>query len=233
MSDQMMVKVEQLNKRFGAQRVIENLSFEMVPGERMALFAPSGAGKTTLIKILTGLEQADGGQIRLAANEPVTLFQEPRLFPYLTVKENIFLPFRVHSRQITEEVQHRYSQWLQVCELDDFAEHYPCQLSGGMRQKVALIRGLLGQPHFLMMDEPFQSINASAKETIISHIRTTLPECTILFVTHIIEEIPLLAQSVLYFACDYLCCPERLSPEAFRARLAFTSESRLRIRPIA
>jgi NitT/TauT family transport system ATP-binding protein len=186
----------------------------------MAIFAPSGAGKTTLIKILAGIESADSGRFILADTAPVTLFQEPRLFPFLTVEENIFLPFKIAGRSVDSEVQRRYQTWLEVCELKAFMQHYPYQLSGGMRQKVALIRGLLGKPRFVMMDEPFQSINGASKQAIIAHIIETMPELSILFVTHIAEEIPLLAQTVLYFPSPWLSRSERLPASALQRKLS-------------
>lgn len=211
MSAQPMIRVEELNKSFGSHRVIDNLTFRLAEGERMAVFAPSGAGKTTLIKILTGVEKADGGRFFLVDAEPVTLFQEPRLFPFLTVEENIFLPYKIKGKSVVGAVQHRYKTWMEVCELSGCRSYYPYQLSGGMRQKAALVRGLLGEPRLLMMDEPFQSINAVSKQTIITHIRQTLPDTSILFVTHIVEEIPLLAQTVLYFKNTCLSRPQRMS----------------------
>jgi len=219
MATQAMVTVEGLNKRFQNHRVIDNLSFRIGYGERMAIFAPSGAGKSTLIKILTGVEKADSGRILLTNVEPVTLFQEPRLFPFLTVQENIFMPFKVKRAIITTDVQNRYRDWLEVCELTGFSTHYPYQLSGGMRQKVALIRGFLGEPSFVMLDEPFQSINSLAKQDIIAHILKTAPKISILLVTHIPEEIPWLVQTVLYFQNPCLRNPEWLNVEQLQQKL--------------
>jgi ABC-type nitrate/sulfonate/bicarbonate transport system ATPase subunit len=223
MTAQFMIRVDQLNKSFGSHRVIDDLSFSLAEGERTALFAPSGAGKTTLIRILTGVEKADSGRFTLMDAEPVTLFQEPRLFPFLTVEENIFLPFKIKGKNVTNEVQRRYERWLEVCELSDSRRYYPYQLSGGMRQKTALVRGLLGEPRLLMMDEPFQSISAGSKQNIIAHIRQTLPDSSILFVTHIAEEIPMLAQTVLLFKNTLLSCPERVSAADLQKEISISN----------
>lgn len=198
MPDPVLV-VEQLTKRYGAQTVIDNLSFSVERGARVTVFAPSSAGKTTLINILTGLDREYEGRFTLAAAQPVTIFQEPRLFPYMTVEENVFLPARLRKQPVTGALRAAYARWLDVCGLAPFTRHYPYQLSGGMKQKVALIRGFLTGPDFVMMDEPFKSIDVPSKQAIIRHIRDAYPHVTILFVTHAIEEVPLLTDSLLLF----------------------------------
>ncbi len=199
-----LLSVEGLTKRYGAQIVIENLSFSVNKGARVTVFAPSSAGKTTLINILAGLDRDYEGSFRLEAGQPVTIFQEPRLFPYMTVEENIFLPARIRRVPVTGSLRSAYERWLEVCDLPPFAHHYPYQLSGGMKQKVALIRGYLTEPDFVMMDEPFKSIDLSAKQAIIRHILDAYPQVTVLFVTHAIEEVPLLTESLLLFKTNRL-----------------------------
>ena len=199
-----LLSVSNLARRFGTQTVIENLSFSVPKGSRMTIFAPSGAGKTTLINILTGLDPGYEGAFSLAAENPATIFQEPRLFPYMTVQENIFLPARIRGTPITQDLLDKCGRWLEVCDLSPYTHHYPYQLSGGMKQKVALIRGFLMDPDFVMMDEPFKSIDARSKQAIIRHILDTYPEITVLFVTHILDEIPLLTQSLLFFKANQL-----------------------------
>lgn len=201
-----LLTVTNLTKRFGPDRppVIENLSFTIPNGGRVTIFAPTGAGKTTLINILTRLDRAYQGAFALAAQNPATIFQEPRLFPYMTVEENIFLPARIRGTAITQALLDKYTRWLDVCELAPDTRHYPHQLSGGMKQKVAIIRGFLTEPDFVMMDEPFKSLDVRSKRAIIRHILATYPGITLLFVTHTIEEVPLLAQSLLLFRASRL-----------------------------
>ena len=194
-----MVSVSHLSKSFESQRVIDDLTFTIPTGARTAVFAPSGAGKTTLIQILAGLQIPDEGTVRVRADHPVVIFQEPRLFPYMTVEENIFLPFKLRDRLVTSETQQSFETWLSVCGLEDFKKHYPYQLSGGMKQKVSLIRGLLQNPSFIMMDEPFQSIGREAKKVIIEHLLTAYPDLTVFLVTHDPEEVQLLAQQMFFF----------------------------------
>jgi len=199
-----LLSVRNLTRRFGSQAIIENLSFSIPKGNRVTLFAPSGAGKTTLINILTRLDRNYEGDWSLAAENSATIFQEPRLFPYMTIQENIFLPARIRGTPITEGLMEKYGRWLEVCDLSAYTRHYPYQLSGGMKQKVALIRGFLTEPDLVMMDEPFTSIDFQSKRAIIRHILDTYPQITVLFVTHTVDEIPLLTQSLLLFKANRL-----------------------------
>jgi NitT/TauT family transport system ATP-binding protein len=199
-----ILSVRNLVKHFGTQAVIENLSFSIPKGSRVTIFAPSGAGKTTLINILTGLDDHYEGAFSLAAENPTTIFQEPRLFAYMTVHENIFLPARIRRTPITQDLLDKYRRWLEVCDLSPYTHHYPYELSGGMKQKVALIRAFLMDPDFVMMDEPFTSIDARSKQAIIRHILDTYPGITVLFVTHIPDEVALMTQFLLLFKANRL-----------------------------
>lgn len=211
-----LLSVQHLSKQFSTHPVIDDLSFEMDWGERVALFAPSGSGKTTLINILSGLELYDSGSFTLQDRTPVTIFQESRLFPFLTVEENIFLPFKVSRKPVAAADQYRYQRWLEICQLSQVVHQYPYQLSGGMKQKVALIRGLLGEPQFVMMDEPFQSIDRASKKAIMAHILSTYPDTAFLFVTHNADEIPMFARSVLYFQAPRLTQAAMIGVEIFQ-----------------
>ena len=191
--------VHNLSNCCSGQMVIDRLSFTINQGECLAIFAPAGAGKTTLIRILSGLDTQDSGQFELVDDSPVTMFQEHRLFPFMTVKDNIFLPLVAQDRQITPQIQQNYEEWIDVCELGAFQEKYPYQLSGGMKQKTALIRALRQQPSFALLDEPFQSIGVKAKQTLIHHIKKFCPGISLLLITHNPDEVHQLAQRVLVF----------------------------------
>lgn len=217
MNTEDMVKTLNLCKSYQSHQVIHNLSFELKRGERIAFFAPSGAGKTTLIRIIAGLDSATSGSLQVNEPEPAVLFQEPRLFPYMTIEENIKMPWRIHKRNWKVQTQIDYQQWLNVCELNAWKDHYPYQLSGGMRQKAALIRGLLGYPTLALMDEPFQSIGQAAKASIIEFIKIRYPSMTILMATHSLEEIPLLTDSVYYFNSNQLENPSKLNSFDFQS----------------
>ena len=215
MKDDVMLQIDELNKTFNGIPVIERLSLRLLKGERMALFAPSGAGKTTLMRILAGLETQDSGLVTLQDEKTAVIFQEPRLFPFLTVEENIFLPFKAMKREVTSEIRERYQRWLEVCELTSCGNYFPSQLSGGMKQKVSIIRAMLTQPKFVLMDEPFQSIGFEAKQAMIEFLLEEHPQLTCLFITHLPEEIPMMAHCVLVFQHQCLCMGVEMPAEAF------------------
>ena len=196
----LMLSVRKLTKSFGARRVIENLSFTIAAGERVTLFAPSGSGKSTLINILSGVAQPDGGDFALRAGRPATIFQEPRLFPFMTVRENIFFPWKIRREAVTGGLLERYQAWLSVCELDGHEQQFPHQLSGGMKQKAAFMRGMMTRPDFVMMDEPFKSIDVASKTRMIRHLLDEYPGVTLLLVTHNLDEIPLLTTTLFVFS---------------------------------
>lgn len=200
-----IVTVSRLHKRFGDHAVIRDLSFSIGQGQRLAIFAPSGSGKTTLLQILAKLQQPDSGSIHLeTVGDPVIIFQEPRLFPHLTVEENIFLPFQVQKKTLSAQNQKDYAAWLEVCELGNFRHRFPHELSGGMKQKVTLVRGLLQKPTLALLDEPFQSIGQAAKQAIIRHLLGAHPGLSMLLVTHDPDEVRLLAEAALYFQTNHL-----------------------------
>ena len=215
MNEDVMLQIDKLNKMFNGIPVIEKLSLRLMKGERMALFAPSGAGKTTLMRILAGLETPESGTVTLHDEQPAVIFQEPRLFPFLTVEENIFLPFKAMKHEVTADIRERYQRWLEVCELTSCGKYYPTQLSGGMKQKVSIIRAMLPQPGFVLMDEPFQSIGFEAKQAIIEFLLDENPNLSCLFITHLPEEIPMMAHSVLVFQHQCLCQGVEMPAEAF------------------
>jgi ABC-type nitrate/sulfonate/bicarbonate transport system ATPase subunit len=225
-SGERMLEVDGLTKHFGIQTVLDGLSFALRKGDRMAISAPSGSGKTTLIKILSGLEEADGGSFSLEAENPVTVFQEPRLFPYMTVEENALLPLKVGGLPRAGQVMERYEAWLAVCGLAPHRGRYPHELSGGMKQKVALVRGFVTDPDFVMLDEPFKSIDAAGKVAIIEQILARHGGVTLLLVTHDAEEARRLARSAMAFRsgplAGYTLCgampPKAASPRAIRPR---------------
>ncbi|MDY0091955.1 MAG: ATP-binding cassette domain-containing protein [Candidatus Vecturithrix sp.] len=196
--------VTELTKLFGTRPVIEQLSFSISKGERITLFAPSGAGKSTLINILSQIDTVFHGEFKVSAQNPATIFQEPRLFSYMTIQENIFFPLRVRQIPVTPLIKDQYEEWLEVCDLSSYSQHYPFQISGGMKQKVSLIRSFLMQPDFVMMDEPFKSIDIASKKRIIQHILQHYPDITLLLVTHNLDEIPLLTTSLLMFHTNFL-----------------------------
>jgi NitT/TauT family transport system ATP-binding protein len=186
---------------------LDDLSFEAAVGELITIVGPSGGGKTTLLRCLSGLMPPTGGEVRLRGrsftdvpDELALVFQEysRSLFPWLSVRGNIDMPLRNQGLDRAERVE-RINASLAEVGLGDAAERFPWQLSGGMQQRVAIARALAYRPAILLMDEPFASVDAQTR----ADLQDTLLEVwqrhdsTVLFVTHDIDESVYLADRVV------------------------------------
>jgi putative ABC transport system ATP-binding protein len=194
---QPLVKVEQLEKRFGEVRALDRVSLEVEAGEWIAIMGPSGSGKTTLINILGGLDRPSAGRVevdgleignlgereltRYRADKIGFVFQQFHLVPYLTALENVMLAQYFHS--ITDEKE--AAEALCRVGLSDRLNHVPGELSGGEQQRVAIARALINQPKLLLADEPTGNLD-EANEAIVLKLLHELNESghTILVVTH-------------------------------------------------
>ena len=179
-----------------ARCAIRGLQFDVAAGEFVAIVGPSGAGKSTLLKIIGGLDTRYDGQVTLpAATRLGTMFQEPRLMPWLTVQQNL----RLVRPDATREHLHAL---LGSVGLQAYADHFPNQLSGGMQRRVALLRAFMVEPQLLLLDEPFQSLDAPTA----AQLRTLLQDLcrhrqpSVLFVTHSLPEALALASRVLFLS---------------------------------
>jgi NitT/TauT family transport system ATP-binding protein len=169
---------------YGALAVIDGLDLVVERGELVVCVGPSGCGKSTLLALLGGhLAPTRGTLSRNGATR--TIHQDGGLFPWLTVRQNIErgLP---RGRPAGDKV----AEWLAITQLDEFAAHYPHQLSGGMRQRVELARALAGETDILLMDEPFSALDYQTRNRMRRELVSTLAERprTVVFVTHDIEE---------------------------------------------
>ena len=195
-----MVKltVEELGKDFLIP-VIDRVSFTVEAGEFVCLLGPNGCGKTTLLRIVGGLEPATRGRVTLDG-EPIlagqahrhkigVVFQEDRLLPWLTLQQNVALVLKPLGLGAAERdgIARRY---LKVAGLGGFEDYHPAKVSGGMRQRAAIARALAIEPDVLLMDEPFGALDAQNRRIMQNEVRRIWRETgrTILFVTHAIEE---------------------------------------------
>jgi NitT/TauT family transport system ATP-binding protein len=179
--------------------VIDSVSFSVEAGEFVCLLGPNGCGKTTLLRIVGGLEPPTRGHVQLGG-EPVAgsgrhtkkvgvVFQEDRLLPWMTLRQNVELVLEplgidARTRRATADRQ------LRLAGLAGFEEYYPARVSGGMRQRAAIARALAIEPDLLLMDEPFGALDAQNRRIMQAEVRRIWRETrrTILFVTHAIEE---------------------------------------------
>jgi NitT/TauT family transport system ATP-binding protein len=187
---------------------LENVSYQLRQGELVSLLGPSGCGKTTLLRIIAGLTRATSGQVEIrgrVVDVPQEdfgfVFQSPNLLPWRTVLANVLFPMEIAGRN-DRRARARALELLDLVGLSGFAKNRPHQLSGGMKQRVALCRALAPQPSLLLMDEPFGALDELTRmemQDLLLNIRR-VSGATIVFVTHSIAEAVYLADEVLVFS---------------------------------
>ena len=196
----MALTVRNVRKSFGQLEVLADISFEVEEGNFACIVGESGCGKTTLLKIIAGIERADEGEI-LYNGEPIRnedigyVFQDDRLLPWRTALENVL--FALEMRGIKDgSVAERY---LELVGLKGFENYYPHQLSGGMRQRIGICRALAVNPKILLMDEPFASLDAQTRNRMQVELLKIWDKDrkTVIFVTHSIDEAVFLADEVV------------------------------------
>lgn len=181
--------VEGLYKSYGSLKVLDNWNLTISRGQRLVLLGPSGAGKTTFLRIISRLETPSRGKINGNYEKIGFVFQEPRLIPWRNVKDN--LVFVDQNRD--------YQPILARLRLTGFEDYLPSQLSGGMKQRVNLARALITQPDLLILDEAFSSLDLKVKASIISDIHQLWLEnkFTLIAVTHDLKEALYLADKII------------------------------------
>src|SRR5215216_3719857 len=197
------IGIRSLTKTFGALTAIDNVSVDIESGEFFMIVGPSGCGKTTFLRILAGLEQATAGTLEIAAprsDRPTNamIFQGDSIFPWMTVWNNAAYGLRmrrVPAAVIKEIVGH----YLERTGLTRFADYYPYQLSGGMKQRVSIARAFANDPQILLMDEPFASLDEQTRLILQAQLVRIWEETrkTVVYVTHSIDEAIVLADRIL------------------------------------
>ncbi|MDH3226221.1 MAG: ABC transporter ATP-binding protein [Thermoleophilia bacterium] len=201
------LRVSGIRKTFGADAVLRGADLRVAAGKTLALLGPSGCGKTTLLRIIAGLESADAGSVALGESELVgrstnvpaerrgigMVFQEPALFPHLTVADNVGFGLSRAERRGP-----RVHESLALVGLDHLADRRPQTLSGGQQQRVALARALAPRPNAVLLDEPFSSLDAPLRAELRVEVRGLLADLgtTAIFVTHDREEALLMGDEV-------------------------------------
>lgn len=188
----------------GQIQALEDIHFEVTSGELICLIGTSGCGKTTLLRIIAGLEKQTSGQILLdgkvieaTGRERGMVFQEPRLFPWLTLEENI--EFGIKGRVEKKVLRNIVQELLEMVGLSDFAKATPNQLSGGMAQRAAIARALAADPLILLLDEPFAALDAQTRAKLQTDFLRLWQSThiTCIHVTHDIDEALILGQRII------------------------------------
>ena len=207
-----LVSFRQVGKSFPVDgrelEAIQRFDLDIAEGEFIAIVGASGCGKSTLLRLLIGLDREFRGEIAVAGkaidgigSERGIVFQEPRLFPWLSVQENVGLGLANEALSQGDKAR-KVAHYLALVGLTAFARAYPHQLSGGMAQRVAIARGLVASPSILLLDEPFGALDALTRQQLQEEL-LRIRECeriTTLLVTHDVEEALFLADRVVVMA---------------------------------
>jgi sulfate transport system ATP-binding protein len=203
----MAIDVRNVSKSFNGFKALDDVSLSVPDGSLTALLGPSGGGKSTLLRVLAGLEKPDAGEVLFSGEAVTTLpaqergvgfvFQHYAAFKHMTVRDNIAFGLKIRKRP-KAEIRSRVDELLALVHLGGWADRYPAQLSGGQRQRMALARALAIQPRVLLLDEPFGALDATVRKELRDWLRKLHDEVhvTTIFVTHDQEEALEVAQQV-------------------------------------
>ncbi len=206
-----MLIIDNITKRYGNLEILRGISLEISSGEIVALVGPSGCGKTTLLRLIAGFENPDEGSILIngvKVSKPLSvvapykrgvsmIFQDLALWPHMRVREHIAFVLK-REKLSRDEQRSRIDMILNDVNLSGYNERYPHQLSGGEKQRLAIARGVASMPDYLLMDEPFNSVDSIVKEELqelVIRFKNNL-RTGIIYVTHNIEEVLELADRI-------------------------------------
>ncbi|MFL6240799.1 MAG: sulfate/molybdate ABC transporter ATP-binding protein [Actinomycetes bacterium] len=207
----MSIQVRNVSKAFGDFAALDDVSIDIPSGSLTALLGPSGGGKSTLLRVVAGLEQPDTGRVDIDGTEATALppqrrgvgfvFQHYAAFKHMTVWRNVAFGLSIRKRPKAETKQ-RVQELLELVHLEQFAHRYPSQLSGGQRQRMALARALAVEPKVLLLDEPFGALDAQVRKELRAWLRRLHDQVhvTTVFVTHDQEEAMEVADSIVVMA---------------------------------
>jgi sulfate transport system ATP-binding protein len=205
------IDVSHIDKRFGDFVALDDVTVEIADGSLTALLGPSGGGKSTLLRVIAGLEQPDSGTVTINGNDATKLppqrrnvgfvFQHYAAFKHMSVFRNVAFGLEIRKRP-KREIKQRVQELLELVHLEAFADRLPSQLSGGQRQRMALARALAVQPNVLLLDEPFGALDAQVRKELRVWLRRLHDEVhvTTVFVTHDQEEAMDVADEIVVMA---------------------------------
>ncbi|MFO7246630.1 MAG: ABC transporter ATP-binding protein [Thermaerobacter sp.] len=201
------IRADGVHKVFRTRRgrivALKDVNFSLAEGRFLAVVGPSGCGKTTLLRILAGLERCSAGRVHIRHDDPAKpatamVFQEQSVLPWMTVRENIGYGLRLR-RAAPDHIRRVVDYYLEVIGLADFADAYPYQLSGGMKQRVSVARAFAVDPEVLLMDEPFAALDEQNKMLLQEQLLKIWEGTgkTVVYITHSIDEALYLSDQVL------------------------------------
>jgi len=197
------IRCQAVSRSFaGTGLVLDRISFQVEPGEFVALLGPSGSGKSSLLRLTAGLDQPDGGQLSMEAAHGMLsrgfVFQEATLLPWRTVLRNTTLPLELAGWS-RPEADSRALEELRRVGLVEFGARYPHELSGGMKMRASVARALTTRPNLLLLDEPFAALDEPTRHSLQLQLREIwrVLGMTVLFVTHSVSEAVFLADRVI------------------------------------
>jgi sulfate transport system ATP-binding protein len=207
----MAIEVRNVTKTFGATAVLRDVSITVAPGSLTALLGPSGGGKSTLLRVIAGLETPDSGTVTINGIDATRLapqrrnvgfvFQHYAAFKHMTVFDNVAFGLQIRKLPKTK-IRQRVNELLELVHIEQFAGRRPAQLSGGQRQRMALARALAVEPQVLLLDEPFGALDAQVRKELRTWLRRLHDEVhvTTVFVTHDQEEAIEVAHDIVVLA---------------------------------
>lgn len=198
---QPIITFSSVSKNFGEISALENINISVNHGEFLALIGPSGCGKSTILRLASGLDSPSSGKIDISTDKVGYVFQDATLMPWRTVRKNVGLLAELEKFD-KEIIKKKTDDVLELVGLEDFADHYPFALSGGMKMRASLARSLVLDPELFLFDEPFGALDLITRGRLNVELLQlyTSKKFTSLFVTHSVEEALFLSSRVIVFS---------------------------------